>query len=302
MNRVLLLVSLGVFLISRPLPAAGVSGGGTELKSALRGFFSELSKGASEAQFQDLPKGLAIFKDGPVTGIVIDPYSFLIKPHVWKEPIGLDQVCAGLASGNSGPIAGINGAFYSGQGVLGQVVVDGVLPAGVRQLPSKRFPRCFLGIASVRGRSKWVIGETLATGPELLSGKFAASFSLPEGTTFSGILGGGGWIVRKGKDVHMEAYRRQNFRFRKVDQDSRHSVVAIDEGGRLYLLVCETGWNLERISEFLRSGKMPGKITDAMFLDGGSSSTIVLKGKYLVAPLYLMDKARFSCLLVYPSR
>ncbi|NLI78178.1 MAG: phosphodiester glycosidase family protein [Candidatus Riflebacteria bacterium] len=204
----------------------------------------------------------------------------------------------------AGPLGAINGSFYSTQGVLGQVVIDGDLPRQPRQLPAS-LSRCFVAEVTGPGGPRWLLGETAARGQALLAPDFLAGAAmnrpLRPGERLRNLLGGGGWIVREGKDVHMEAYGRQRFRFRKVDQDSRHTVLAMDRDDRLYLLVFETGANLAAVSAALRDpSRFPDGITDAIFLDGGSSSVLVWAGRNLVAPLYLVDKARFSALAVWP--
>ncbi len=181
------------------------------------------------------------------------------------------------------------------------MIINDEVPKQMKLITGK-IPRCFLAFLSGKDGPKWVIGETNRKSGDLRGAKFQGEKTnrpIAPDDRLENLLGGGGWIVRNRKDVHLEAYNRQNFRFRKVDQDSRHTVIAMDEKDRLYILVFETGANLERVSGMLRKRpELPG-IPDAFFLDGGSSSTIVLgNGKYLVPPMYLIDKSRFSAILV----
>jgi hypothetical protein len=272
----------------------------TALKPFVRDLFGKISETLHEPVNIQVPEGLIVISQTGVKGIRIQAGRFSIEPHAWNTPNGLiDQIETENLRGNN-ILAGINGAFYTQTGVLGPVIINGV-PALVKEIPS-RHPKCFLAnVASARGR-RWVIGESTKKAAELsalgLSSAPYLNRLLHADEKLVSLLGGGGWIIRGGKDVHMEAYKRQNFRFRKVDQDARHSVVAMDIDDNVYLLVFETGYNLEGVSAILRQPKRFPNITDAFFLDGGSSSTIVLQGKYLVPPIYFIDKARFSALLV----
>jgi hypothetical protein len=115
------------------------------------------------------------------------------------------------------------------------------------------------------------------------------------------LLGGGGWVLRSRHDVHRESYERQRFLFRREDQTSRHTIIAQDSDRNLYLLVFEEGQNLHMIARTLVKEPVFSKVKDAIFLDGGASSAIVLNQKYLVSPLYVIDKARFSAIQVFIS-
>ena len=272
------------------------------LKGKVRSFFGLFADAASEADIKQLPDGIELVAFPGCKGLRIESGKFGIEPITWNESRGLlDELVRRDGSGTR-IIAGINGSFFSTRGILGQVVLpERKLPIGVRQI-SASFSRCF--VATIKGKSgrRWVFGETVASAKNLLSADFPANVFLNRpmdpGDQLESVLGGGGWIVREGKDVHMESYKRQRFRFRKVDRDSRHTVIAMDALNRLYLLIFEAGANLELVSSMLRVQPELKGLTDAFFLDGGSSSVLVLRGKYLVAPLYLIDKARFSGLTV----
>jgi hypothetical protein len=198
-------------------------------------------------------------------------------------------------------VASINGTFYSSRGMLGSAVSDGSIPLYPKQIPGS-LSRCFVSaFRDVKLKQKWYIGETSLRGSKLLGDEFKEKAWINVDKIYGRIdqlLGGGGWIIQRRKDVHRESYERQRFLFRKEDQNSRHTVIAQDVDRNLFLLVFETGHTLHQIARKLTREKVFGDITEAIFLDGGSSSTIVLKGKYLVPPLYLMDKARFSSIQV----
>jgi exopolysaccharide biosynthesis protein len=63
--------------------------------------------------------------------------------------------------------------------------------------------------------------------------------------------------------------------------------------------VFREGLNLHQIARALAKEKKFEKVRDAFFLDGGSSSTIVVNEKYLVSPLYVVDKARFTAIQIF---
>lgn len=259
-----------------------------------------------------LPEGATQIRFNGCKGVKLAAGRFMLKPHVWFGETGLCDEVKRLHASGTPVVVAMNGAFYGKEGPLGQVIVDGVLPSGLRQMPA-HLSRCFIAwveanpsnTGSTSGR--WLLGETAARPQELASfptSLACASFSQPlaEGETIRHLLGGGGWIIREGRDVHMDAYNRQKFRFRKVDQDSRHSVVALDGKGALFMLVFETGLNLSAVSNLLLTRTEFKGITDAVFFDGGSSSTIVAGDDYLVSPLYFIDKARFTALVAVPAK
>lgn len=273
-----------------------------DLKAAIRNLFSGLSDAVASEEIAVLPDGIDVVSIPGCKGLRLDPRFVRVQPHVWSESCGLMDEFTKVSMIDKNVVAAINGTFYSTQGALGQIIVDGKIPHEIRQF-SSRISRCFFGIFSDGNNKKWVLGETGISSSNLLkdgfTGKSRINRPITTNDKLEGLLGGGGWIIRESRDVHMEAYNRQNFRFRKVDQDSRHTVLAMDELNRLYILVFESGANLSKISESLRGKREFSRITDAVFLDGGSSSTIVVMGKYLVAPLYLIDKARLSALFVF---
>ncbi|HOY65430.1 MAG TPA: phosphodiester glycosidase family protein [Candidatus Ozemobacteraceae bacterium] len=272
-----------------------------EWKRSVRGLFGEISQAVSSQDVGSLPAGIHAVHRSGISGIVIEPGMAEVFPHAWNGAPGLLDRYREAAVADRGLVAAINGTFFGTQGVLGQLVIGRKRPRGIRQMPAS-FSRCFLALLSGTGGSRWVLGETAVHGDTLCQPEFftTSRFNRPiqEGERLEHLLGGGGWIVRDGRDVHMEAYGRQKFRFRKADQDSRHTIVAMDRQNRLYLLIAETGSNLERVSSLLRDPTAFDSITDAIFFDGGSSSVLIANGQYLVAPLYLVDKARYSALFV----
>ncbi len=276
--------------------------GQDSLKGTVRSWFGALAAAAPAVDPGPLPEGLALMRAPGCQGLRLEAGRFRVAPLVWSEPHGLREEVSRRTASDASLLAAINGTFYSTQGILGQVVLDGRIPDRPRQLPAS-LSRCCLAVVEEAGRLRWVLGETAARGSALTGEAGLAGWrvnrQVAPGSRLVHLLGGGGWIVREGRDVHMEAYQRQRFRFRRVDQDSRHTVLAMDGQDRLYLLVFETGANLSRVSAVLRDPEHFPGITDAIFLDGGSSSTLVWRGEYLVAPLYLIDKARFSALGVW---
>ncbi len=270
-------------------------------KSSVRGFFGELSQAVRVNEIGSLPVGITRIELPGVSGIRVESGMGELVPYSWNGDPGLLERFLKSSESDGNLIAAINGSFFGTQGVLGQLVIDGKRPRGIRQMPAS-FARCFVAVLRGSAGRRWVIGETSVHGDTLCLPEFFTSSrfnrSLRADDRLEHLLGGAGWIIRCGKDVHMEAYGRQKFRFRKIDQDSRHSVIAMDEKDRLYLLVFETGSNLERVSDMLRTSPDFDHITEAIFMDGGSSSVLIANGKYLVAPLYLVDKARYTALFV----
>lgn len=274
----------------------------TELKGGLRKIFSQLSEKISSEDFGRLPEGLEIIEGKGFRGLKIIQGKLEIRVHTWTGETGLLEQHKIAREGGSEIIASINGSFYSSRGVLGQVVSDGKLPTNIRQIPGL-LSRCFVSsFRAMKNRQFWYLGETSLQDNDLVRFAFKekAWFNVPEiyDGVIDNLLGGGGWILRCRKDVHMEAYDRQRFRFRSEDQTSRKTVVAQDSQRNLYFLVFEDGFNFHMVARTLAKEQVFADVRDAFFLDGGSSSAIVLKEKYLVPPLYLMDKARFSCIQI----
>ncbi len=274
------------------------------LKPLVRAIFGQLSQASSATSTTNLHEGMQLIRFTGCTGLCLEPEKFVIRPEIWTDYEGLMDRFRKAQGRPVPPVAAINGLFYSASGIVGQILVDGKIPPRFQQMHGTK-PRCFLAVLKNGDRQRWVIGET--TLPlrdfEAEGALGLTRFNRPwkAGETLYQMMHGGGWIIRDGRDVHMESYKKQGFRFRKVDQDSRHTVIAMDRKDRLYLLVFEAGANLEAIVDMLLKRPEFAEISEAIFFDGGSSSTMVLNGEYLVAPLYLLDKARYSALFVTPN-
>lgn len=195
----------------------------------------------------------------------------------------------------------VNGTFYSSRGILGQVISDGMIPQNIKQM-SGTLPRCFLvSFKGIKGAQYWFIGETTITASIIKANLFDKVWfngDNPIGTPIDNLLGGGGWILRDKRDVHNESYDRQRFRFFDEDKTARRTVVAQDIYRNLYFIIFEAGQTLHMIARELVKNPVFQDVKDAFFFDGGASSCMVLKGKYLVSPLYIVDKARFSAIMV----
>ncbi|MFZ5951230.1 MAG: phosphodiester glycosidase family protein [Candidatus Rifleibacteriota bacterium] len=272
-------------------------------KGEVRHLFGQMAKNLDAVDFGKMPEGIEIISITGCKGLKITQGKMEIRVDSWLDDKGLLErfkECRELYGRNL--IAAINGSFYSSRGVLGPLVSDGTLPADLRQIPGS-LSRCFVAsFRATKSRQYWYIGETSIKGADLLrySFKDLAWFNVPDiYGSIDNLLGGGGWILREKHDVHRESYERQRFLFRREDQTSRHTVIAQDTDRNLYLLVFEEGQNLHQIARTLAKEPVFAKVRDAFFLDGGSSSSIVLKEKYLVSPLYLVDKARFSAIQVF---
>ncbi len=272
------------------------------LKEGAREAIARLSQPANTAELGQLPPGFEIIAGDSYRGFKIQQGKLEIRVHTWNDDTGLLDNYRRSEEEGAKIVAAVNGTFYMSRGVLASVVSDGGIPADLYQSPGK-LSRCF--VASFRGdknRQTWYLGETSLTGGELLGYGFKERgwFNIPSvfASHCDNLLGGGGWILRERKDVHMEAYERQRFRFPKADQKSRKTVIAQDSDRNLYFLVFETGNTFHMVARTLVKDQNFAKVREAIFLDGGSSSAIVVKGKYLVLPLYMVDRARFSCIQI----
>lgn len=272
------------------------------LKSGMRKFLEGFGPKLKKEDFGNLPEGIEIIDGNGFRGIKVIQGKLEFRTHTWTDNTGLlDNYKLCRESGEE-IIAAINGSFFSERGVLGQVITDG-FSASVRQIPA-RLSRCFL--ASFRGGKNfqfWYLGETPLNSRELLDKHDKAMVWYNGGggnneIRIDNLIGGGGWILKNRKDAHNEAVERQFFRFRREDQTSRKTVIAQDNSRNLYFLVFEEGFTLHQVARCFVKTEMFKDVNDAIFLDGGSSSCIVLKGKYLVPPLYLIDKCRFSCIKI----
>lgn len=279
-----------------------------ELKGEVRKLFSQMTPPLPASEFGKLPDGLEIVEGKGYRGLKLKQGKLELRVHTWLDDVGLlenyNRTDSEMKANGEVEVltAAINGAFYSPRGVLGQLISETRLPPGVLQVPGI-LSRSFL--ATFRGAKKrqfWYLGETSMKAHELFDPYNRSKAWFNTSTVFDSVIdnliGGGGWILRDRQDVHMEAYERQRFRFRKEDQTSRKTVIAQDSDRNMYFLVFETGHNFHMVARTFVKDPAFAKVRDAIFLDGGSSSTIVLNGKYLVAPLYVVDKARFSCIQV----
>ncbi|MBR4569876.1 MAG: phosphodiester glycosidase family protein [Candidatus Riflebacteria bacterium] len=272
-----------------------------ELKGGVRRLFENMNKNIPAKEFGELPEGLSIVEGNGFRGIKITQGLLEFRAYTWLDNTGLLENYNRCLEDGDSIVAAINGSFYSERGVLGQVIQDSQIPR-VRQIPG-RLSRCF--VCAYRGAKNaqyWYIGETSLSSMELMTphNKEMVWFNgaADSNVRCDNLLGGGGWILRDRKDVHWEAVERQFFRFRIEDQTSRKTVVAQDSDRNLYFIVFEAGFSLHQVAREFVKNNIFKDVQEVIFLDGGSSSCIVLKGKYLVAPLYMVDKARFSCIQI----
>ena len=273
----------------------------TELKSGVRKLFENMNKNLPKEDFGNLPEGLSIIEGEGFRGIKIAQTLLEFRTYTWYENEGLLDTYKKCKANGDDIIAAINGTFYSERGILGQVIQDGKIPT-IRQIPG-RLSRSFLcAYRGAKNIQHWYLGETPLSSSELMHPhkKEMVWFNGPADSNIrcDNLIGGGGWILKNRKDAHWEAVERQFFRFRSEDQTSRKTVIAQDINRSLYFIVFEAGFTLHQVARTLVKDEKFTEVQDAIFLDGGSSSCIVLNGKYLVAPLYLVDKARFSCIQI----
>lgn len=276
----------------------------SDLKSNVQFFFKSLTENHSAEDFGVLPEGIEILEGKGYRGIKLTVGFFEVRVDTWGEDIGLLERFNKEKSDNEQLYAAINGTFYSSRGILGQIISDGQIPVWPKQYIAA-LPRCFFStFRGLKGYQHWFIGETTVGASILKTGIFDKVWFNGEsstGTIMDNVIGGGGWILRNRKDVHNESLERQRFRFKTEDLKARRTVVAQDTDRCIYFMVFETGNSLHQIARTFVKDKVFEKVNDAIFLDGGASSCIVLNGKYLVPPLYLVDKARFSGIQVIKS-
>ncbi len=273
----------------------------TEVKGNIRSLFEKVNKNLPKEDFGKLPEGLSIVDGEGFRGIKIVKGFLEFRTYTWTDDSGLLENFKRCRQFGEEIVAAVNGSFYSERGVLGQVIQNGQIPQ-VRQFPA-RLSRCFVcSFKDSKNIQYWYLGETPLNSSELLRPHKKEMVWLNGDAGFLGsfdnLLGGGGWILRNRKDAHWDAVDRQFFRFRKEDQTSRKTVVAQDSERNLYFIVFEAGFSLHQVARMFVKNDIFKDIQDVIFLDGGSSSCIVLNGKYLVPPLYLVDKARFSCIQI----
>lgn len=298
-QRRLIAVILAVIFFSSAVNAYDLQG---RLKEGARQVLAQMAQPAAVAELGDLPAGFTVINGKNYRGFKIEQGKFEIRVHTWTDDTGLLDNYQRSEDAGLSIVAAVNGTFYCERGVLGPVISDGGVPVDLYQSPGK-LSRSFL--ASFRGdkdRQTWYLGETSLFGAELLRLGFKERgwFNVPNifASHCDNLIGGGGWILRERKDVHMDAYSRQRFRFPRAEQTSRKTVIAQDSDRSLYFLVFETGLSFHQVARTFVKDKVFSKVREAIFLDGGSSSAIVVKGKYLVPPLYMVDRARFSCIQI----
>lgn len=273
----------------------------TNLKTNVRNIFENVNRNFKANEFGVLPKGISIIEGEGFRGIKIIQSYMEFKVHTWLDDTGILENYNRCKKEDENLIAAVNGGFFSERGVLGQVVQDGKIPK-VKQIPGK-LSRCFVcGFRNRKNVQYWYLGETPLTASQILHNPIKEFIwfngSADSSVACDNLLGGGGWILKNRKDVHWDAVERQFFRFRQEDQTSRKTVVAQDINRNLYFIVFEAGFTLHKVALTFVKNDIFKDVQDVIFFDGGSSSCIVLNGKYLVAPLYLVDKCRFSCIQI----
>ena len=274
----------------------------TEIKGGVRKIFENINKSLPTEDFGPLPKGLSIIEGKGFKGIKLTQRMLDFRVYTWSDNTGLLDNYKKCKKEDEHLVAAVNGSFFSERGVLGQVIQDGKLPS-IRQIPA-RLSRCF--VCAYRDRRNvqyWYLGETPLSSLQIIQehNKNMVWFNgqADSSVACDNLLGGGGWILKNRKDAHGEAVDRQFFRFRNEDKTSRKTVVAQDINRNLYFIVFEAGFSLHQVAREFVKNDIFKEIQDAIFLDGGSSSCIVLNGKYLVPPLYMVDKCRFSCIQIF---
>ncbi len=106
--------------------------------------------------------------------------------------------------------------------------------------------------------------------------------SMPEWSSVQDAVSGGPYLVMNGQ-VYIDE-KEQNFKFANKDTYAPRSAVGIGKDGKLYLVAIDgkkenhsTGFTLKQLAKFLKTIGLK----DAINLDGGGSTTLVLDGKII---------------------
>lgn len=280
----------------------------TIFKGTVRKILTDFASDIKPENFDPLPEGLKIIASEKFTGLKVAPGSLILRINTWKEPHGLLVENKRSIDQGLKVVAEVNGTFFSQRGPLGQVISDGVIPKNIRQFPGTITRSFFAIYKDLETQQRWIFGETSLSADNFIKdilppNKCRFNEAKPISSNITGLIGGGGWLINNGKPAYNEAVKRQFFRFRPEDETACKTVLAKDSEGFLYLVVFKSGLNLYNVTLALMKAPEFGKITSAIFLDGGSSSCIVLKEKYLVPPLYQIDKCRFTSIqLLLPEK
>ncbi len=104
--------------------------------------------------------------------------------------------------------------------------------------------------------------------------------SMPDWSSVQEAISGGPYLIMNGQ-VYIDG-KEQNFKFVNKDLYAPRSAVGLGKNGRLYLIAVDgkredhsTGFTLKQLAEFLKTMGLK----DAINLDGGGSTTLVLDGK-----------------------
>jgi exopolysaccharide biosynthesis protein len=134
----------------------------------------------------------------------------------------------------------------------------------------------------------WRVMDELSVGKPSETITRSAEAILKADNGIRDLLGGGGWLVRDGKPVCLgcgdPSVRSVNEYARRVHQftsrggalkASERTIVATKSGGKeVFLIVAEGSASLDKLAQVMESYKME----NAIFLDGGGSSEMVLQG------------------------
>lgn len=106
--------------------------------------------------------------------------------------------------------------------------------------------------------------------------------SIPEWSSVQESISGGPYLVMNGQ-IYIDE-KEQNFKFANKDTYAPRSAVGVGKDGKLYLIAVEgkkenhtSGFTLKQLAKFLKTIGLK----DAINLDGGGSTTLVLDGKII---------------------
>ncbi|MBI4869874.1 MAG: phosphodiester glycosidase family protein [Candidatus Wallbacteria bacterium] len=197
---------------------------------------------------------------------------------------GIDDMAA-----ESGAVAAVNGTFFinapAGRGKpLGPIVLDGRKAWSYDEQRVLKMNRAFLAVTA-DGRA--VLGETdlptdgileQALQGRLLPGAF-------RGARLRHLIGGFGWLMRDGDELAWQRYAGTQFWYTYYSYYTKRpqTVMGVAPDGRGMVLIAQEGlphssrpMSLPMLSRYLKAN-FPVK--DAVFLDGGGSTEMVLAGR-----------------------
>ncbi|MFC1744099.1 phosphodiester glycosidase family protein [Candidatus Riflebacteria bacterium] len=239
-------------------------------------------------------KGLLLQAEKDFALVRIHLKSFSIKillPPSPRRPLPLSE----LLKQEPDYIAAINGSFFHPSGLLSPVVVRGRAQGRKYGEILNKDPRTYFCLQKLKnGQERLFLSQTRKSSAVIFR------YLRKRGIKAVELLGGGGWLLKKGRAVVRENYKKQGFSlyFCKVRKAPR-SLFGVDKKGEtIFLISIKNGKSLFEIADYLQENKVFTGLYDCMFLDGGASTIFVYKNIYLQRPIYLFDRPIYNSIVV----